>query len=113
MRTPCKNETRFFAAGDDLNGMSQGCFGLGEKFGGIFGNAQCLRAYGPDVFGVDPRQLFLKACERLQGALLRLRRQIPFVIKTRGKPHGFLPIAFRQDLSGNESPDFNAKAVAA
>ena len=60
MRTPCENETRFFAAGDDLNGMSQGCFGLGEKFGGILAMRSACVPTARMYFGLTPANFSLK-----------------------------------------------------
>ena len=108
-----KDETGFFAAGDDFNRVPESFFGLGQKVGGVCGRAQSLCAHGADILRRNVFELFAEAPQRGKGTLLNFGREGVVGVDAARKAHRFLPVAFRRDAVVFDAAYFHAETVAA
>ena len=113
MRDAQIDKARFFAAGNDLDRMSQCDLGLGNEFVGILRHSERRGADTADRLGRQPAQAFAEAVQAGQRA--RLGRLVePLVAgEPAGEAHGLLQRVERIELVARYAGDFEAKGIGA
>ena len=83
------NQTRFFAAGDDLDLMTKGFAGLAQELAGIAGLAKRVGSDRPDLLGAEVPKPLTKEGEALERAILGLGVEGAVVLEACSQAHRF------------------------
>ncbi len=113
MRHAQINQARFFASGNDFDGMTQRFFGLADKGIGILGDAQRRGADAADGLGRQAAQAFAKALQTGQCARLGGFIEFFVVAEATRQTHGFLQRIERIKLIARHPHHFQTKGVGA
>ena len=105
------NQPGFFAAGNHIDGETQGFLATLDKFFAVDGFAQRLGGHCPHLRFVKPCQAFAKARQAIPSALHGLRRQVAVFIESAALAHGFLDVFDAVDAAVVKTSNFKAKAV--
>jgi hypothetical protein len=113
MRDAEIDETRFLAAGDDLDRMTERDLGLGQKLLGIACDAQRRGTNATDRLGRQAAQAFAEAMQAGQRSRLGGLVEQLVLGQATGEAHGFLQRVERIELVAGDARDFEAERVGA